>query len=120
MEKFTKWVKEKKEVIFLILMLLIWVNGCQNNRQFKGQINVITSDIQNNKAVNDSILELFKKQPTNDDINTQFAIEGYRISKRILYDNNLIVRTKERPDDRMNEYDNEIDKLRKNVKVVRK
>ena len=41
-------------------------------------------------------------------------VEGLKISKRMLYDNNLIVRNSNtRPDDKMNEYDLEIAKLEK-------
>jgi hypothetical protein len=45
-----------------------------------------------------------------------YQIEGFRISKRMLYDNNAIVRTTIRPDDRMNEYDEEIGKLEKKLR----
>ena len=38
-------------------------------------------------------------------------IEGLKASKRTLYDWNAVVRTAVRPDDRMNEYDREIQKL---------
>lgn len=41
-------------------------------------------------------------------------LEGLRISKRNLYDQNAIVRTAIRPDDRMNEYDAEIDSIQRN------
>lgn len=40
-------------------------------------------------------------------------IEGLRISKRTLYDWNAVVRTAVRPDDRMNEYDQQINALQK-------
>lgn len=52
-----------------------------------------------------------KEYPTREEIITQFQIEGLRTSKRMLYDNNAIIRTTVRPDDRMNEYDAEIKKL---------
>ena len=41
----------------------------------------------------------------------ELKIEGLEISKRILYDNNAIIRTTIRPDDRMNQYDQEIKKI---------
>lgn len=50
--------------------------------------------------------------PTLPQIEKQFRIEGLEISKRMLYDNNAIVRTVIRPDDKMNEYDQEIKKLK--------
>jgi hypothetical protein len=40
-------------------------------------------------------------------------VEGLKISKRTLYDWNSVVRTAVRPDDRMHEYDQQIDKLEK-------
>ena len=46
----------------------------------------------------------------------QVQIEGYEISKRMLYDNNAIVRTTMRPDDQMNAYDQKIKDLREKMK----
>jgi hypothetical protein len=40
-------------------------------------------------------------------------IEGLRASKRTLYDWNAVVRTAVRPDDRMHEYDAQIEKIQK-------
>jgi len=42
-------------------------------------------------------------------------IEGYEISKRMLFDNNTVVRTTRRPDDILIEYDNKIKELRKKI-----
>jgi hypothetical protein len=120
MEKISNWVKQKKELLFIVFMFLIWINGCQTNNQFRKEIQVLNTHQEHIRQVNDSLLLLYKSIPTKNYIDKSFAIEGYRISKRILYDNNLIVRTKERPDDRMNEYDNEIDKLRQDAEMVRK
>ena len=50
-----------------------------------------------------------------DSISTKkdLEIEGLKISKRVLYDWNSVVRTQVRPDDKMNEYDREIEKIQK-------
>ena len=48
---------------------------------------------------------------TKQEINKAVQIEGFRVSKRMLYDNNAIIRTTVRPDDRMNQYDEEIKKI---------
>ena len=53
---------------------------------------------------------------TKDELDTRISIEGYEISKRMLYDQNTIVRTTVRPDDRMNEYDGKIKELREKLK----
>ena len=43
-------------------------------------------------------------------------LDGLRVSKRNLYDQNVIIRTKVRPDDRMNEYDIEIKAIEAKLK----
>lgn len=52
--------------------------------------------------------------PTSSEVKNQVQIEGFRISKRMLYDNNAVIRTAVRPDDRMNQYDEEIKKIEAN------
>lgn len=47
------------------------------------------------------------------DLQKMIEIEGLRASKRTLYDWNAVVRTSVRPDDRMNEYDAQIEKIEK-------
>lgn len=49
--------------------------------------------------------------PSREELKREIQIEGLKTSKRMLYDNNAIIRTTVRPDDRMNEYDQEIKKL---------
>lgn len=53
---------------------------------------------------------------TKEEMDIRMSIEGYEISKRMLYDQNAIVRTVARPDDRMNEYDGKINELRQKIK----
>jgi hypothetical protein len=53
---------------------------------------------------------------TKEQADIRFSIEGYEISKRMLYDQNAIIRTVVRPDDRMNQYDTKISELRKKLK----
>ena len=47
------------------------------------------------------------------DLKKMIEIEGLKTSKRTLYDWNAVVRSAIRPDDRMNEYDAEIQKIEK-------
>jgi hypothetical protein len=66
------------------------------------------------KKVSALSLELQAKMDslaTKQEMNNAIQIEGFRISKRMLYDNNAIIRTTIRPDDRMNQYDEEIKKI---------
>ena len=45
------------------------------------------------------------------DLKKMIEIEGLKASKRTLYDWNAVIRTTVRPDDRMNQYDSEIEKI---------
>lgn len=53
---------------------------------------------------------------SKEDLDIRMSIEGYEISKRMLYDQNSVVRTVIRPDDRMHEYDLKIKQLREKIK----
>jgi hypothetical protein len=59
----------------------------------------------------DKLNKEIQQVATKAEIDSAMQIEGLRTSKRMLYDNNAIIRTTVRPDDRMNEYDAEIKKL---------
>lgn len=61
----------------------------------------------------DAMDSTLQAKGTLDEIQRTVAIEGFKVSKRMLYDNNAIVRTQIRPDDQMNAYDKEIEKLEK-------
>jgi hypothetical protein len=58
-----------------------------------------------------SLKSKIESLPTKEEVSKQIQIEGLKTSKRMLYDNNAIIRTAVRPDDRMNEYDQEIKKI---------
>jgi len=96
MEKKTllKKIEEKSWLIILIFLVLTFFQTCSVNRKY--------NDLKKSIEKIDSTTKITSKQ---------FSIEGFKISKRMLYDNNAIVRTAIRPDDRMNEYDIEIKKL---------
>jgi len=94
---------EKLFVIFtIVLLLLVLMNTCS--------ISGLKTEIKKLKVSNDS-LKLKIEPYTN--IKKDIQIEGLRVSKRILYDHNSIIRTIVRPDDRMNQYDKEIEELTK-------
>jgi hypothetical protein len=94
-----KKIKENYQLVLIGLFLILFVKQCGINR-----------DID---RINKSIKETNKKM---DSLATkkELEIEGLKISKRVLYDWNSIIRTTVRPDDRMNQYDQEIEKLQKN------
>lgn len=98
--------------IVAILSIFNFFRGCSTNKE----------DIANRKAVEamtNEIDSLKKISVTKEEIEILFQIEGLKISKRMLYDNNAVIRTAIRPDDRMNDYDKEIENLQKKLKSVK-
>jgi hypothetical protein len=53
---------------------------------------------------------------TKQELEIKLQIEGLKTSKRTLYDWNTVIRTTQRPDDIMINYDNQINKLEKTIK----
>jgi plasmid rolling circle replication initiator protein Rep len=101
-----KFLNTKTQVILLaILVLLTITNSCNSCNQRKAMMDL--------KESQESIKLQVDSMATLKQIDKSLKIEGLKTSKRMLYDNNAIVRTAIRPDDRMNEYDSEIEKLEK-------
>lgn len=103
-----------KYVVYTLYLLLLFsfmatVRSCGTNREvskLKKEVSTLNAKIQ---SLDSNIY-------TKEEINIRMSIEGYEISKRMLYDQNSVVRTVIRPDDRMNEYDQKIKELREKIK----
>ena len=104
----------------IILSSLNTCNSCTNTIGVDVMSNKIDSleiTIQKNNELMVS-KEYFGVLAELQNINEE--IEGLKISKRILYDENAIVRTFIRPDDRMIEYDEKVKILEEKKKVLKK
>lgn len=89
-------------IAVLCLVLLNTCNTCNTHRDLytvSDRIDSIQTQLNN----------------TKNEISTRVEINSLETSKRILYDQNSIVRSVTRPDDRMNEYDNQIKELQKKI-----
>jgi hypothetical protein len=95
----TQNLKEKSWLISLCLLVVLFVQNCSNTKKY----NTLKKEVTLQTKRVDSL-------PTRKDL----KIEGLEISKRMLYDNNAVIRTAIRPDDRMNQYDEEIKKIQTN------
>ena len=98
--------------LFLFVALINGCNSCSTNREMeknKKRIDTLTIEVSGLRKVLDQ--KVFSKE----EMDIRMAIEGYEISKRMLYDQNAVVRTTVRPDDRMNEYDTKIKALREQL-----
>ena len=94
-------IKSHFEKIVLALLLIIFVQQCSNS-------NRISKIEKQAKVMNVRIDSVYTS-----DLKKMIEIEGLKTSKRTLYDWNAVVRSAIRPDDRMNEYDAEIQKIEK-------
>jgi hypothetical protein len=96
----------KAPIILLVVILLMTTLSTCNSCSTSKKINRLKNEV-------DSLQVVVSKRPTTEDVQLLTKIEGLRSSKRTLYDWNAVVRTAVRPDDRMNEYDQEIKSLEK-------
>lgn len=104
MNFFNKYVN----IAIYVLVVLTMLNGCntcsgrKDTQRLKKEVDSLSVEIQT----------LRKTTYDRKELDTRIAIEGYEISKRMLYDNNTVVRTTQRPDDIIIGYDNKIKELR--------
>lgn len=106
MGEMKKFIQDNFTIIVLIVMLLVFVRGCSERRDSRD----LKQTVVELEGKVDSLMLMGNKI---DDLHTTIQIENLKTAKRILYDWNSVVRTVIRPDDRMNEYDREIEELRK-------
>jgi len=95
-------IKNNSLTIVLVLSLVLFLRQCGINRD----LDKMAKDM---KAMNQKMDSI----PNVIEINRMIQIEGLKSSKRVLYDWNSVVRTAVRPDDRMNQYDKDIQLLEK-------
>ena len=90
-------IDSKKAIIYAgVLVALLLLNMCTTCSTGKHVIKL-------EKKIDSLEMSVVSKK--------DLQIEGLRSSKRTLYDWNSVVRTTIRPDDRMNQYDQEIKEL---------
>lgn len=95
------FIKLHFEKIVLALLVIIFVQQCSTSSR-------VSKIEKQAKVMNTRIDSVYTS-----DLKKMIEIEGLRASKRTLYDWNAVVRTAIRPDDRMHEYDVEIQKIEK-------
>jgi len=109
--KFLDGLNKYVTIVLYALMVMTAVNSCHScstqkeNSKLRKEVDSLSITV---KALNNSIYN-------KEELDVRMSIEGYEISKRMLYDQNAIVRTTVRPDDRMNEYDKKIKELQEKI-----
>lgn len=94
---FAQKIKNVSWAIILFFALIATYQTCSTSRKLS--------------SLKVQLQEKLDSVATKQEMKKTLEIEGLKISKRMLYDNNAIIRTAIRPDDRMNEYDEEIKKI---------
>lgn len=106
MEKINKILGKYGIIMLLIFNVLTFFNTCGT----KGSI----------KQTNKRIDELERRDSLNMEIQAfQDEIISLETSKRTLYDWNTVIRTTQRPDDLMNQYDSKIKEARQKLELIK-
>ena len=98
---------------FLFVSLIVNFRSCgvvKENKKVKDEVIILQNEVDS--LENTITTNIYTKE----ELDVRMEILGYEISKRMLYDQNAIVRTTVRPDDRMNEYDQKIKELVEKLK----
>jgi hypothetical protein len=98
-----EFVKKHITKIILGILCVFNLSLCSNLNHTQKNVSKQTAEI---KSLQNKIDTL------NHNFQVRLAIENYRSTMNTVYDNNAIVRTVKRPDDRMKHYSNKIDSLR--------
>jgi hypothetical protein len=116
MEKIRLFLDKWSSTILIVLCPLIFFNTCgtksqneRNGRRIDGLQKVVSSlDSTLSTKVSEQEMEIM------------LEIMTLETARRVVYDQNTIVRTTKRPDDVMNEYDAKIKELRKKLNALNK
>lgn len=98
-------------IIIALLSVMAFFKSCGSQKEdvrMRKQLVEVSAELDSVQA------HTYSKQ----ELDLRMKLQGLEISKNILYDQNAIVRTTVRPDDKMNEYDEEISKTRKELELL--
>jgi len=109
MARFIDFLNKKMGLLIFILIIAVMLDTCSGCNS-KSEVRKARVKVDNlEKGLDDR----FKKTVSPEELELMLEIERLKIAHSVVYDNNTIVRTKERPDDVMNRYMKEIEKVEK-------
>lgn len=115
MKKALEFLNKYGILILIIIGLAVFMNTC-------GTKGVISKNgkrldkIEKSIFVTDSILSL---KISSEKMDILLKINALEIAREVVYTNNAIVRTSERPDDVINKYNTQIKELQEKIKNVK-
>jgi hypothetical protein len=112
MKKVAEWLHSYGILILIFFVLIGSLQTCATRRQNEKLVKEV-------QVINKKVDSLTTLVTPKDELAILLEINRLNTAKMILYDWNTVVRTVVRPDDRMNEYDNQIAKLQKDLQQLR-
>lgn len=109
MKSILSFLEKNFKTIVLVLFSLIMFHHCSLNGKLKQQV-------KTNEQLAEKIYVLEKNDITREELEVLLEIHSLETARRVVYDNNTIVRTTQRPDDVMNQYDVKIKELKSKLK----
>ncbi len=97
------------KTVVIILFFLIFIQNCSQTGKIK-------QEAKNNKVISEKIVLLEKNNISKEELEILLEIHSLETARKVVYDNNTIVRTTQRPDDVMNAYDQKIKELKDKLK----
>lgn len=102
--------------MLFVMSALIYFSTCGT----KGNLDRTNRRIDTVQKSIDSIDSTAATKVSEQEMEIMLEIISLETARRVVYDNNTIVRTTKRPDDVMNEYDQKIKELRKKLSLVKR
>jgi len=109
-----KNINIEKRLIYglLAIMLILFIQQCTTNSRLNRVLYNIETVNQKVQRIDSTVFPIEEFQYIID-------INGYEVSYRMLYDNNTVVRTTQRPDDIMKKYTDKIKVLQKELTTLK-
>jgi hypothetical protein len=115
MNKYTDKL-ELHSILVIVSFCILFIGNCSNNRNINNVHKQNESLVQKVDSLQRSMTVIADSSVSKNEMQILLEIEGYKSSARNLYHQNYIVRTKERPDDIIFQYNQKIETLSKQLK----
>lgn len=111
-----EWLQKHWPKIAMVVFMLLWIGSCSSSTTKSGIIRTQEAAIDSLKL---EVVETAKfKEQDFERMYLLFEKHGFEVSGRMLYDNNAIIRKVTRPDDKMKEYSEEIERLNRELEAL--